>query len=444
MPQRFGLASAVNAVLSPAAGAAAPSLAAFGQGAIQLPADQYAHPGAPTEWWWHIGTLKAGDRVFGFEINAASYVGQGGFAFTQVMLTDVNNNRHFQRTTTFLQGVFSCATYAESDPKKPWFVALGSASNALSTIAVTNRGSGYTSAPDVQITGGGGQKASASATLDASGGVASIELWSAGDGYASAPTVTLTGGGGSGATAVAIQSYVTMNAPPGDPTQNMAIKARTLDDATGTVISFDLTMSQQGPPFVVLGSGKIPIPNSCGSALQTNNFYYSLTNLKAAGTITIGDESFAVAGLTWMDHEYGAFSAGGKSVKWILQDMQLDNGVSISNFSLASPELGQPTQSIATVQYPGAPTIWVLTTTTPQKPWTSPRTGKTYFMELQVTMQKGAIFWWPDAQLTVTSLIDDQEFPVTGGAIYEGVARATGTFNGKQVSGTAWNEQTAR
>lgn len=47
------------------------------------------------------------------------------------------------------------------------------------------------------------------------------------------------------------------------------------------------------------------------------------------------------------------------------------------------------------------------------------------------------------AKLTVTSLMDSQEFPGTS-SVYEGVARATGTFDGQPVSGTAWNEQTAR
>ena len=38
---------------------------------IELPRDQYAHSGAPTEWWWHVGTLESADgRKFGFEINA--------------------------------------------------------------------------------------------------------------------------------------------------------------------------------------------------------------------------------------------------------------------------------------------------------------------------------------------------------------------------------------
>lgn len=431
MLQRDGLISAAT-------------LGQFSNPGIHLPADQYAHAGAPTEWWWHIGTLNAGDRTFGFEVNAVSYVGKGGFGFTQFMLTDVTNCRHLQRTTIFAGGTFDVATWAEYDPSKDWFVALGSPSNALSAIAVTNAGSGYTSAPSVEISGGGGTGAAATAVLDDNGGVASILLSSVGSGYTSEPAVTLSGGGGSGATAIAVHSYVTMNAAAADPTQNMAIKARTTDEATGAVITFDVTMSQAGPPFLVLGSGVIPMSKTPGPPIETNNYYYSLTHLQASGAISIDGEVFDVTGVTWMDHEYGAFGSSGTSVKWILQDMQLDNGVSISNFSLTEPELGQTTTSIATVQYPNSPSIWVLTSLTPSKPWTSPETGKTYFMELEVKMERGIIPWWPDALLTVTSLVDSQEFPLPGGSVYEGVARATGAFNGVQVSGTAWNEQTAR
>ena len=63
--------------------------------AIFLPADQYLHRGAPTEWWWHVGTLKSGDRIFGFEINTAAFSDRG-YAFSQVMLTDVANAKHYQ------------------------------------------------------------------------------------------------------------------------------------------------------------------------------------------------------------------------------------------------------------------------------------------------------------------------------------------------------------
>jgi predicted secreted hydrolase len=451
MLQRFVLGSAAKATYLPDLETVRNGLktdalnpASSAEPAIQLPADHYAHPGAPTEWWWNIGTLEAGERTFGFEINAVSYAGQGGFAFTQIMLTDVSNKRHFQRTTFYQPGVFNCEHWAEHDPTKDWYVALGSPSNCLSGIYITNPGSGYTSPPTVEITGGGGEKGSATAKLDASGSLASIDLWSAGDGYLSEPTVTLVGGGGSGATARAFHSYVSMNAAAGDPTQNMAVKARLVDETTQAVVTFDLTLSQQGAPFLVLGTGLIPVPMTCGSPLQTNNYYYSLTRLKASGSISFEGETLQVKGVTWMDHEYGAFAAAGKPVKWVLQDMQLDNGVSISNFTLDEPELDTETNSIATVQYPDGLTIWAPSTTRPGKPWTSPITGKTYFMELHVTIRQSFIPWWPDASLTVTSLIESQEFPVATGPIYEGVARASGVFNGQEVSGTAWNEQTAR
>ena len=37
---------------------------------LSLPKDMYLHQGAPTEWWWHTGTLRAGNRTFGFEVSA--------------------------------------------------------------------------------------------------------------------------------------------------------------------------------------------------------------------------------------------------------------------------------------------------------------------------------------------------------------------------------------
>src|SRR5207244_2625521 len=68
-----------------------------------------------------------------------------------------------------------------------------------STTAVTAGGSGYTSAPNVNFSGGG-----AVATATVSGGVVTgVVITNAGSGYVSAPGVTFSGGGGSGAFASA-------------------------------------------------------------------------------------------------------------------------------------------------------------------------------------------------------------------------------------------------
>lgn len=66
----------------------------------------------------------------------------------------------------------------------------------------TNKGSGYTSAPAVTISGGGGAGATAEARI-ARRKVEAIYISNWGSGYTSSPTVSITGGGGLGATAIA-------------------------------------------------------------------------------------------------------------------------------------------------------------------------------------------------------------------------------------------------
>ncbi len=73
--------------------------------------------------------------------------------------------------------------------------------SGVTTIPVSNGGSGYTGAPYVEITGGGGSGATAVAILDGDS-IGEIVVTNPGTGYTSAPTVTLVGGGeGTGAAA---------------------------------------------------------------------------------------------------------------------------------------------------------------------------------------------------------------------------------------------------
>ena len=147
--------------------------------------------------------------------------------------------------------------------------------------------------------------------------------------------------------------------------------------------------------------------------------------------------SFEVTGVTWMDHEYGLFGAEGHRPKWILQDMQLSNGVHLSNFTLEEPVLNKKTMSLVTVQREDGTTYFVESSVTPTgDTWTSPESGVTYFEEIEVEIPGF------EATLTVKSLLDSQEFPLPGSSIYEGVATVEGTFEGEGVSGTAWSEQT--
>jgi FtsP/CotA-like multicopper oxidase with cupredoxin domain len=76
----------------------------------------------------------------------------------------------------------------------------------LTNLTLTNGGSGYTSAPLVGFSGGGGTGAAATAQIS---GVTSVSVTDAVGGYTSAPTVFFSGGGGTGAAATAQISGVT-------------------------------------------------------------------------------------------------------------------------------------------------------------------------------------------------------------------------------------------
>jgi hypothetical protein len=75
-------------------------------------------------------------------------------------------------------------------------------SSCVGSLALAAGGSGYTSAPAVSFSGGGGAGAAATAIVSG-GAVTGLTLTNPGSAYTSAPAVTLTGGAGAGAAVTA-------------------------------------------------------------------------------------------------------------------------------------------------------------------------------------------------------------------------------------------------
>jgi predicted secreted hydrolase len=324
--------------------------------AIRFPTDAYLHVGAPREWWWHIGTLQAGARRFGFEINAAGFSAAEPpvqpSCFSQVMLSDPTNQKHYKKTAAH---AFD-PTWAEPDPSRPWYARIG-------------------------------------------------DLGS--------------------------NDWVFMQSVAG--IDSLTVQASFTDDPSGEIVRFDLRMTQRGAPLYVWGSGVAAnIVPTGKTPLERNNYYYSYTNLRVDGTVTIGKSAIAVAGVTWMDHEYGAFGAG---TRWALQDAQLSNGVSITNSAVGDfvLEAGKPIATLATILENGVSKLALLALTTPSKPWIYQ--GTTYFLHWQLDIPgHGAV-------LEFEALMKDQMFPADQRPIYEGAASVAGRFDGLAVVGTGWIEQ---
>lgn len=75
--------------------------------------------------------------------------------------------------------------------------------NAVVAVNITAAGTGYTSAPTVTLSGGGGAGAEIVATVK-EGKIDTLTVTKSGSGYTTAPTLAFTGGGGEGAAATAV------------------------------------------------------------------------------------------------------------------------------------------------------------------------------------------------------------------------------------------------
>ncbi|NEP11488.1 MAG: hypothetical protein F6K14_15005 [Symploca sp. SIO2C1] len=71
-----------------------------------------------------------------------------------------------------------------------------------------------------------------------------------------------------------------------------------------------------------------------GPELGNASTYYSIVQQQTQGTITVGEEIFAVTGLTWKDHEYSTSSLSPGTIGWDWFSLQFDQGTSLMLYLL--------------------------------------------------------------------------------------------------------------
>jgi predicted secreted hydrolase len=196
--------------------------------------------------------------------------------------------------------------------------------------------------------------------------------------------------------------------------------------------SFDLQLQTSALPVLHGDKGNIPY-----GPLGTSK-YYSWTSLLTSGTIIDNGVPVKVSGLSWMDHQWGAFDFS-TGAGWDWFSVQLTNGRQymlyfIRDRSGAIVEaLGTQVDQAGTKVTHLAPSSFSLTTT---GSWTSPATGIAYGSGWRLNV--------PGGSLTVTPRQVDQEVNLLdtpqGNAYWEGDAAVRGVIDGSPVAGTSYAE----
>lgn len=153
------------------------------------------------------------------------------------------------------------------------------------------------------------------------------------------------------------------------------------------------------------------------------SYYYSLTRLRTAGTLTVGGKAFRVEGLSWMDHEFFTDSLAGRQVGWDWMGLHLADGSDLMVYRLrdaggrADYLSGTHVTPDGKPRYLSAADLSVV----PAELWRSPKSGNTY-------PQKWALRVGGGPTLTVRSRMPGQELTTpdtTGVDYFEGAAAVT-------------------
>src|SRR5207302_7197825 len=106
------------------------------------------------------------------------------------------------------------------------------------------------------------------------------------------------------------------------PRNGMHLKAD-LPHGMGTL---DLSLDAVGPTLYDNGTGLFPF-------LGGTSYYYSLPNLRTAGTLTVNGQTQHVTGTSWLDRQWGNWDWTQVHL-WTWMALQLGNGESLNLWDL--------------------------------------------------------------------------------------------------------------
>ncbi|GAC1640627.1 MAG: lipocalin-like domain-containing protein [Ktedonobacteraceae bacterium] len=172
------------------------------------------------------------------------------------------------------------------------------------------------------------------------------------------------------------------------------------------------------------------------------SYYYSRTRMALSGTLVDHNQSKAVTGEAWMDHQWGNFlSLGGGGWDWY--SIQLNNNTEMMLYFLHDASGATNSTYAGYIDATGKdhllPTSALHSTVLDH--WVSPVTKARYPSGWQLDINDSQV----KVSLTITPQLKDQELVVyqsTGNSYWEGAVNIRGQSDGKAVRGEGYIELT--
>lgn len=206
---------------------------------------------------------------------------------------------------------------------------------------------------------------------------------------------------------------------------NIAVKPK-----KGPAIKLNLQLTPTRDALLASKTGLIDMSHN------TNSYYYSYTNLKTAGNVTLGNEALEInpkQSISWMDHQWGDFTLTSKS-HWVWASVQLENGLEMDLAASVDPITKKYTAAWANIIMPDGSRVYLTKPTDFQYSDEGRLKGQQHPNVYNLVI--------PSLDLKLHFQADVPGQDVDG--VWEGISTATGTYQGKKISGIANTESTVK
>lgn len=202
--------------------------------------------------------------------------------------------------------------------------------------------------------------------------------------------------------------------------------------ASETGRAVDLTLLQEKDPLIHGSMGISAKSAKPGHA----SHYYSMTRLKASGTVTINGKTHAVNGLVWFDHEWASNSLDPDEAGWDWSGLHLSNGDDLMLFRIRDMKGKTVFLSGTLRDAKGLVSEVKDLVMIPKGIWKSPHTAGLYPAGFEIAIPSRPL------SLHLTPKLADQELLLVPFAYWEGAVKGEGMSGREQVTAEGYLELT--